>query len=108
MNDTAGYYNVYITYPRGFGYMPDGLKSKIREHIVKSIKKNCSDEEWATCGAYHMIDELNFSRKALVYFGDCKAQAFVISEKFKADHINSYVTVDNLVSQKVCNNERPS
>ncbi len=103
--ENSGYYNVYITYPRGFGYMSEDLKSKIREHIVKSVKKNCLNDEWSLAGANHAIDELDLSRKALVYFGDCKAEAFVISEKFKSDNINSYVTMDNLKSQKVCGNE---
>lgn len=96
MEENSGYYNVYITYPRGFGYMSEDLKSKVRDHIVKSIKKNCLDESWAENGAPCMLNELNQSRKALVYFGESKVEAFIISEKFKADNINSYVTIDNI------------
>ena len=103
MKENSGYYNVYITYPRGFGYMSEDLKSKIRDYIVKSIKKNCVDEDWAKNGASCMLNELNSSRKALVYFGESKVEAFIISEKFKSDNINSYVTVDNFDTEKVSN-----
>lgn len=85
------YYNVYITYPRKFHTLTLDERNNIRMHILESVKKNCKLEEWAQSSPQVSIRDLDLSRRALIYFGEDKVKALVISQKFKADNINSYV-----------------